>query len=347
MSIHQLKDGRWIVIYRSGSKHKKEYFGRGIDAQKKALERNEELHLNQYQKGGIPKALTPTFVDLANAYTQSRSSHMQPVSLKNLMYKLHSVIIPAIGHLKAMSITPAIMDRYVRNRLSLGRKRTTVHRELSDIMAVMSWATKRRLIDHNPLSGYEKPPRDDEILAPPSVEEIRAILKFSPDHLVRALTICYYTGLRPGRSELLGLTWDDVDFEKDQILIRSAKKGGLRFRAVPLADRFRENLLAWREADKGLGCVVKEIIRYKGQPVASLKHSFTTAKRKAGITRRLPMYAFRHAFATALLESGADLKATSELMGHTRPDTTMRIYQHTKAGLYKKAISGITALDDQ
>lgn len=50
------------------------------------------------------------------------------------------------------------------------------------------------------------------------------------------------------------------------------------------------------------------------------------------------LYDVRHAFATSALASGADMKAVSEILGHSRPDTTMRVYQHVDAIQHKAAI---------
>lgn len=345
MSVNKLPDGRWIVQYPNPDKKKqprlvREYFGRGAEAELHAIERNRDLGLSDKKISHKDRVLSPLFSELANAYLESRVNHIQPSTLSSMLYRLASVINPAIGALQAVKITPNVIDAYVRKRLTAGRKRSTVHRELSDIMAILNWSVKRRLLLTNPLHGYEKPSRDDAILQPPSISEVRQIIANAPPHLVRALTICYYTGLRPGKSELLNLTWREVDFETRTIMIRSAKKGGLKFRQIPLGDDFLTKLVEWKGKDNH----ENEIIQFHGKPIKSLKKSFATAKTKAGITRRIPMYSFRHAFATVLLQGGADLKATSELMGHSRPDTTMRIYQHTQSSMYVSAINKIESL---
>jgi site-specific recombinase XerD len=47
----------------------------------------------------------------------------------------------------------------------------------------------------------------------------------------------------------------------------------------------------------------------------------------------------RHAFASILLAAAADLKSVSEILGHSRPDTTTRIYQHTDRAMHEAAIA--------
>lgn len=76
MSVHQLKDGRWIVCYRNGQKKLWEYFGRGIDAEQQSIARNAELNLNEYHRKTDPRRqVTPTFLELISAYLKSRAIH--------------------------------------------------------------------------------------------------------------------------------------------------------------------------------------------------------------------------------------------------------------------------------
>ena len=338
MSVHQLPDGRWYCQYRlPGRKNKKrEYFGRGAVGRAAAYSRDDtvkaEKDLIAARKNRDPG---PTFTDLANAYLQGQMGSMAASSLDNLLYKLAGVIKPAIGHLPAHKITHARLDAYVAKRLQ-SVKRTTIHREITDIMAIMNWATARQIITINPCAGYKKPRRDDEIIQPATVEETKRLLANASDHLRRAIMISFYCGLRPGNAELYRLKWEAVDWQAQTLFVVSAKKGGLRSRVVPLHDTLYKSLQGWFDADGRK--TDRHIITWRGKPVKSIKKAFRTAKKKAGITRRLTLYALRHAFATMALAAGGDLKSTSEMMGHSRPDTTMRIYQHTNIALHRQAV---------
>jgi len=343
MSVHLKKDGRWIVQYRDKStqKLKTEYFGRDLEGEARARERQKELGLNPWKRR-TPKRKSPYFIELVNGYMTARFGTIEPVSLKNFQYKMTGIILPEIGQTQAVNLTPHRMDQYVGKRLR-SVKRTTVHREISDIQAVLNWAVSRKYITHNPLAGYQKPKRDDEIILPPSAAEAERILINAPDHLVRAISISYYTGIRPGRAELLSLKWTDVDFTTDTILIRSAKKGGLRYRIVPIHKNLKIDLDTWRQQD--LDLTTDHIIHFHGKPIGSIKTAFGLAKKKAGITRRLRLYDFRHAFASYMLQGNADLKSTSEILGHTRTDTTTRIYQHTDIKMHREAIDRLPGLN--
>lgn len=338
MAVYQLKDGRWIVQYRDkvSKRYRREYFGRGLEGEKNARARNEEFDF-QYTRRKLPES-SPLFSDLANSYLLVGQGRMEPSTINSLIYKLQGVILPELGHIQAIRLTDHIIDLYVSRRLKKV-KRVTVHREISDIQAILNWSVKRKYISHNPIAGYQKPKRDDEIIQPVTVAECRRLLQCAPEHLKRALTISWYTGLRPGVSELFGLTWDNIDWEQQTILIRSAKKKGPASRTIPIHPAFMIFLKKWQK-EGGSG----RIITYLGRPVKSIKKSFRTAKRNAGITRRLTPYAFRHAFATNVLALGADLKATSEILGHSRQDTTMRIYQHTNIAIRRDVILKLPSL---
>ncbi len=346
MSVHQLRDGRWFVQFRDKDtdKIKREYFGRGFEAETKAKERQSSLDLRSYQKR-TPKRKSPLFDDLVRAYMTAQEGRIQNSTLDAFTYKMSGVILPEIGQLPAIRITAYRMDLYVQKRLKKV-KRTTVHREITDIQAVLNWSVKRKYLSHNPIAGFEKPKRDDEIIQPPTADEIQKMLEHSPPHVLRCICVSYYTGPRPGQVELLNLTWSNVNWNDLSIRIRSARKGGrFKYRDVPLHPDFANLLYIWHREDIKEGKEETDpIITYKGQKIKRFIKAFNKAKENAKITRRLPPYSFRHAFATALLKSSADLKSTSELLGHSRTDTTTKIYQHTDLEIHRETIRRLPPL---
>lgn len=338
MSVHQLKDGRWIVQHEKGKDPErptanKKYFGRGGEAERAAREFDRALHATRSRR---QTTAAPRFIDLANEYLAAKKLTMTTVSWGLAVDKMRLVILPVIGQMMVHELGPQRIDWYAGLRLEDGVKRTTIHRELSDIRAVLRWAEKRRMIAANPMSGYEMPRRDDARLSPPSEAEFNAILKTAAPHLRRAMLIAYHTGLRPGREELLCLRWEAVDLIGKTLMVISAQKGGMPRRMVPLNRVILSHLATWHEqdAEQGHG----HIIHFHGRQVASLKGSWKMAKQRAKVTRRIRLYDIRHAFATQLLAAGANLKAVSELLGHASPDMTMRVYQHVSDDLRRQAV---------
>jgi integrase len=349
MSVHKKKDGRWIVQFKDKrtKKLKTVYFGRGFEAEKKAREYNKSLNL-QPRKKRTPQEGSAFFSDLMNEYCESKLSKIQNKSLENFMWKMKGVILPELGHIQAIRLTERRIDLYVNKRLK-SVKKTTIHRELSDIQAVLNWAVKRKYLAYNPIQNYEKPKRDDQEIRPPSPSETRKIIKCAAAHLVRAICLSYYTGIRPGARELLSRQWHDVDFENKTIFVISARKGGkLKSRNIPLHPDLLDLLYIWHYEDRKFafkkGNFPDRIIHFRGRAIGTLKTAFKNAKEKAGIDRRIRLYDFRHSFASSALKGNADLKSTSEILGHSRTETTTRIYQHTDLAMHREAIERVPSL---
>ncbi|MCP4023569.1 MAG: site-specific integrase [Desulfobacteraceae bacterium] len=377
MTWGKRKDGQYYCKYQTEvdgqKKWKWEYFGKSPSAALQAEKRNNELKSNgtirPYEKKRS-LAGNLTFEDLALEYLRIKtSSDLSKKSGENLTYALISVIIPELGHLQAAGLTYGRLNQYVGKRLKTKKmvrkgtksnprhepiknpdgsfqmiSRSSVNRELCDIQAILNWGVQNEFLLKNPIKGFKKPKRDDAIIKPPDKRETQKILSESADHLIRALKISYFTGLRPGDAELFGLTWDDIDFENETIFIVSAKKRGLPHRTVPIHPELMFDLRQWHREDKSKTC--REIITWQDKPVKSVDSAFAGAKRRAGIHRRIRLYDFRHAFVTNILSAGGDLKSVSEIAGHSRPDTTQKIYQHTNIELHRQQIAKVPSLKD-
>lgn len=153
------------------------------------------------------------------------------------------------------------------------------------------------------------------------------------------LMATYGGGLRV--SEVVALRPTDLDAERGVIRVEQGK--GKKDRYTVLAER-----------------LVREVGQYYGvygQPehwvfpqradatrhmdASSAQKIFTTAKRRAGITKVGGIHAMRHAFATHSLEAGVDLPTLGRMLGHTSVSTTMR-YLHTTT---KRVSAQVSPLD--
>ena len=342
MSVHQLKDGRWVVRYpdpdgKDINARKCEYFGRGAIAEQKARLRNESLDLQK--KGPVKNedSVGPTLSELATEYLINKNFRND--SSRDLcQLRLSANILPALGDIQAIRLTYDNMEKYVRLRRR-SVKASTARREITDIKAILNWASKRRppLIPMNPIRDFVAPLPDDAVIIPPTKEEVKAILKHANERLKRAITLSWYTGLRPGAVELFALKWDSVLWEKNVIRVVSAEKGGPGIRHVPIHPLLIETLRKWYEADNNpLGPIIHD----KGKSIASLKKAWKIAKEKAGITRRLRLYDLRHYFVTTAIESGTDYKTLSEIVGSS-PETLRKYYQHVSNAAMVSAIENM------
>jgi integrase/recombinase XerD len=145
------------------------------------------------------------------------------------------------------------------------------------------------------------------------------------------LEILYATGLRV--SELVGMTLSEIN--QQQGVVRVTGKGG-KERLVP----FGETAQAWlaRYLHEARGELVKrrmsDIVFPSTRGGAMTRQTFWYAikkyARRAGIDASLSPHTLRHAFATHLLNHGADLRVVQMLLGHSDISTT-QIYTHVAA----------------
>lgn len=185
------------------------------------------------------------------------------------------------------------------------------------------------------------------------------------DWLIAALL--YGGGLR--LQECLTLRAKDVDFERNQLVIRRGKGQKDRFTVLPSAVRVplldhlaRVKRLHERDLSAGFGRVVLPGALDRKFPNAAtdwawqfvfpaarvcrdpqwgppsrfhlhesaVQKAVARAARAAGLTKRVGPHTFRHSFATHLLEDGQDIRTVQELLGHRDVRTTM-IYTHVLA----------------
>ena len=139
--------------------------------------------------------------------------------------------------------------------------------------------------------------------------------------------LVYSAGLRA--QEAVDLRLADVDFEAEAILVRG--KGG-KERAVPLGEEAAYRLRRYLEEGRpslARGAQNRLFLSARGRPLDT-----STLRRLLPNPHRL-----RHAFATDLLEGGADLRTIQELLGHSSLSTT-QIYSHVDAKRLRKVYDG-------
>jgi site-specific recombinase XerD len=156
----------------------------------------------------------------------------------------------------------------------------------------------------------------------PKAEEVDALLHSlagdgALDLRNRALLeLVYSAGLRS--SEAVGLDLGDVDFEQELVHVRHGKGG--KDRVIPLGEEAQHWLARYlRDARPELARGANDALFLSAR---GRRLDTSTLRRVTPHPHRL-----RHAFATHLLEGGADLRTIQELLGHSSLSTT-QIYSH-------------------
>jgi site-specific recombinase XerD len=207
--------------------------------------------------------------------------------------------------------------------LGRGRQRlapSTIARRLSAIRACLRFSFGPA---HVP-DGTLAPRRPRRLPDAPNTSEIEELLELADGDSPLAirnralLELIYSGGLRSAEAVALDLA--DVDFEREALHVHG--KGG-KERAVPLGEEAAHQLARYlRDGRPALvrGAVDALFLSARGRRLDT-----STVRRLIRHPHRL-----RHAFATHLLEGGADLRTIQELLGHASLSTT-QIYSHVDA----------------
>ncbi|MFX0557251.1 tyrosine-type recombinase/integrase [Maribacter sp. CXY002] len=205
---------------------------------------------------------------------------------------------------------------------TLGKKHygISTHRQL--ISAIKHFS---ELFNETKIVGLDlKRPKKSKIL--PGVlsqQEVIDMLRATANLKHRAtLALLYSSGMRI--SEVIQLELRHIDMDRNQILIKQAK--GRKDRVVMLAKSFVPLLSNYVTTYRPKKYFVEGMGGSYYSPTsirAFLKRSCKTA----GITKKVTPHTLRHSYATHLIENGVGLRHVQELLGHSKPETTM-IYTH-------------------
>ncbi len=252
-------------------------------------------------------------------------------------------ILAMFGGWQARRVGVAQVRAFLAAQRERGVMDSTAAHRVRLFRTVLTWATATGRLAASPLAGLRLHRPQARRIEPPTRAEAARMYRVAAPHVRRVIVLGMTAGPRIGPSELFRLAWDDVDLVAGTIRMPNAHKGaGADSRIVPVRDDIVPLLRRWAAEDAALGC--PWVIHWQGKPVRCIGHAWHTARRAAGITRRITPYSLRHAMPTEALEHGADVKAVAEVMGHADPTMLLRVYQHTRFRLRKKAVNAAPGL---
>jgi len=134
------------------------------------------------------------------------------------------------------------------------------------------------------------------------------------------LMFLYYAGLR--LDEVRNIMWQDIDFMRSIIHLKTAK--GDKHRIVFLHNSLKEVLKLYTIKDRGFIFISKRGTRYNKKTIQNIVKKAST---QPTLNKKATPHTLRHAFATHLLDNGADIRHIQKLLGHKDIRTT-QIYTH-------------------
>ncbi|HET6345586.1 MAG TPA: site-specific tyrosine recombinase, partial [Myxococcota bacterium] len=231
-------------------------------------------------------------------------------------------------------VTPAALQAWLGHLGARQLAASSQGRALSAARQLFAFLVRERLLEHNPAREITGPSHYRPLPVVPSQAESARIVTLPNDATPQglrnraALELLYGSGLRA--SELCQLRLEDLNLNAG--LVRPQGKGG-KERLVPVSPPGLVALRAYLEA--GRPALVKGppnsfvFLGNKGRALSRMG-LFKIVRRSgvtAGVTAKVSPHKLRHAFATHLLQGGADLRSVQEMLGHASIATT-EIYTH-------------------
>lgn len=286
---------------------------------------------------------------------------------------------PHFGRTKLSELKGAQIQKFYNELLVSGRvdgKGGLSPKTIKNIHLVLhkalEQAVKEDLLIKNPLKSVTLPRGQDkeiEILTPVEQKRLENVCFEEPCGMVIFLTL--YSGMRLG--EVLGLSWKDVNFEKNTISInkqlsrlkdysadakaktklylRQETKTSSSNRIIAISPVIMEKLQEhkdrqdierkrWGKAYKNLNMV---FCREDGHLIdpATFRDFYIRKLKQAGIEHKT-FHSLRHTFATRALESNANIKVVSEILGHASIQITLDTYSHVSLDLQHETMQRLT-----
>ena len=257
--------------------------------------------------------------------------------------------------LKQLEHRPQYIQEYYQHLLSEGLAPATVIRRHANIHSCLQYAFRLGLIKSNPADRIEKPSKNrfhSNIYNQCKLQQLFLVAKDDPLELP-ILAATFY-GLR--RSEVIGLKWNAIDFDRKTICInhtvvqttingqtkiiqKDGTKTASSYRTLPLVSPFENLLLKVKEAQmqnrQSCGSAYcTDYLKYVCvDPIGHLiKPNFVTQHfswlLEKNELKKIRYHDLRHSCASLLYASGIGLKEIQEWLGHSDIGTTSDIYTH-------------------
>jgi len=226
-----------------------------------------------------------------------------------------------------------------RSRNTRAHIRNMMHR-------LFNCAIRWELIDRNPVDLVRQSSKRTGIPRLLKPEEFKRLLKELPEPYRTMALVAGCMGLRI--SEILGLQWGDVDWERLSVSIQRSVVHGKVYetktevsqKPLPLAAEIAEILLKFRGQASYLALSDFIFAGDSGKPRwggIMLTDHIKPAAERAGIGK-VGWHTFRHMFSSVLHDAGTSMAVQKELLRHADISTTMNVYTQAVAPAKREAV---------
>lgn len=292
-------------------------------------------------------------------WIKAKKRSVRPNTVRNYTERYERNIEPIIGNMKLADIKPLHCQMIMDKMADENYRSTTIYQTRIALYNMLDYAYENDILVKNPCNSLVKSDigKDTKKKEALTLEQHKL---FASGIIGNTYEYQYefilQTGLRTG--ELVGLRWDDIDFENRSMSIsRSMEyrhstgewrigppKSKSGYRVIPLTEEAVSILLKQKEKNDSFNELHDEwkdtvFLCKKGTPIKNSTYDTMLFKLcdKIGIPR-FSMHVLRHTFATRSIEAGMKPKTLQTILGHSNIGITMNLYVHTTEDERKKEI---------
>lgn len=352
----QTKGKKLYMVIRytdAEGKQKQRWISTGLPVKgnRKAAEAMLRQWLAEQQEQDLT-AINQPLTDYLSNWLVTVESRVKPSTFRGYQQKFKNQIFPyfqkekkALTNLQAQDL-----ERFYAYLLSeKGLSPTTVGHCHRLLLNALNDAIRFRLISFNPVQLAKPPKRQTYQAKYLNYSETRELISLFKDHTLEPVIkfISVY-GVR--RGEALGLCWDKVDFENNQItiartmaqctgknILMDSTKNASSYRTMPMIPAIRDILLALKERREQFQLLFPEnyskcnqvFVWDDGTPITPnyLSKEFHRVVKNSHLPC-IRLHDLRHGTASNLLANGFSVVEVQHWLGHSQPSTTLNIYSH-------------------
>jgi len=283
----------------------------------------------------------PTVADLAGRYFREYVEiHCKPATVSHYRLMLRKHIVPALGERLVVDIEHhdiLTFSNGLHHMPTVANRAVDILVKMFNLADAWGWrpsgsnpcrgVPRFRVEKHERFLTHEELARFDEALAAAPGERLASV------HAAAAIYLLVVTGCR--RNEILGLRWDDLNFETGEIRLPDTKTGT---RMVPLTSPVAEVLNSLPRTPDNPWVFPG---RKKGTRLVNLNDSWDRVRKRARLDG-VRLHDLRHTFAPRALALGEGLPMIGDLLGHRMVNTTAR-YAHLARDSVRESNAKIAA----
>ena len=344
-NIYKRKDNRWEGrVYYNGSRKYKAVYGKTY---KETVEKQDKMRLEM----GVVDKKDHLVSTITEQWLDDKSYTVKDGTLYSYSSKLNKHILPYFSEVYFSRLNEQMLSGFIAAKRAEGKSEKYIADMIVIIKSISAFACKRyglpdKIRDFKNIKQTVKEP---EMLNVTEQKKLQQHLLKHDDSISLGIFTGMFTGLRIG--EICALKWSDIDLENGIISVSktvqrlpnlssgktevkvTTPKTPTSVRIIPIPQFLAARLEQQRQDNDSF------ILSSTDKPIEprTLTNKFKRILSDADVPD-IKFHSLRHAFATNCIQNSFDVKTLSEILGHSNPNITLRVYLHSSLEQKRKCM---------